>query len=191
MQRAAVYIAYVDTRGAESITWLKAFGTGGVTVQGPASPDPLSPIGSPGKFDGLIPRVWSSPEYSIYQVPLRSASLAHVIPVSAIVTDQPKDGVNIEPVRGYVAALEDASLPPASLVWQNPERGRIRAKIGPAQVVSVQITYDRGWTARTGGRPARVRPDQLGMIVIEPDCSGDCTFDLDFTGGSERRPALS
>jgi hypothetical protein len=176
-----------DRDGRGAVFWLTAFGCGALTVQGPASPDPRSPISQPERFDALIPLLLRDRYYSIYQVPQRSTSLAHVIPASAIVTRRPIHGLDLDPARAYVSALQDPSLPLASLAWKNPVQGRITARLTPEQVVSLQMTYDRGWRASVGGRSARIHADQLGMIVIEPDCSGDCTVDVEFTGGEERQ----
>jgi hypothetical protein len=191
-ERVAVYIIYSgdnagDRDGPISVFWLKAFGVGAVTVAGPGSRDHYHAIVHPRKFDGLLPLVWRENDDSIYRVPLRSSSLAHVIPADAVVRRQPKHGVDLDPVRAYVAALDDASLPLAQLAWDNPERGRISATVGPGQVVSLQINYDPGWQAWVDGRPLRVLRDQIGLTVIEPDRPGACVIDLEFSGGAERR----
>ncbi len=88
-------------------------------------------------------------------------------------------------------ALDDASLPLAPLVWRNPDQARISAALAPSQVISVQVTYDPGWTASVAGRRVPIRSDQLGLIVIEPHCSGSCDVDLEFTGGPERAACLA
>jgi hypothetical protein len=196
MQRVAVYTIYSgenagDEDGPISVFWLKAFGCHAVTVPGPGSRDQYHPIRRPKKFDGLLPLVWRSGDDLIYQVPLRSTSLAHVIPIAAVVSRQPVHGLDIGPGRAFVAALEDPTLPPATLDWENPERGRILASLAPGQVVSVQETYDPGWRATVGGRPVRVRRDELGMIIIEADCLGQCEIVLEFTEGVERTICLA
>jgi len=192
MQRVAVYTIHSgmnagDQDGPISVFWLKAFGCSAVMVPQAGSSDSYHAILNPKKFDGLLPLVWRERDDSIYQVPLRSTTLAHVIPVSAIVNHRPIHGLDIEPARPYVAALDDPSLPVPSLRWENPEDARIFAKIAPEQAVSVQITYDPGWRASVAGHSQRVRSDQLGMIIIEPNCLGDCAIDLEYTGGMERR----
>ena len=195
-QRVAVYtIDSGQNAGAQdgpiSVLWLKAFGCGAVTVPGPASRDTYHPVANPRKFDGLLPLVWNEGDDSVYQVPLNSASLAHVIPTSAVVTRRPENGLDVEPLRAYVAALEDPTLPRASLTWENPDHGRISATVAPAQVISVQVNYDPGWRAATRGRSLRIRPDQIGMMIIDPDGAGPGSIDLEFTGGAERALCLS
>jgi hypothetical protein len=191
MQRVAVYTIYSgqnagDRDGEISVFWLKAFGCAAITVPGPDSRDHYHPIRNPEKFDGLLPLVWREGADSIYQVPLRSASLAHVIPRTAMVARQPIHGLDIDPARAYVDALDDPHLPPASLEWENPDRGRIAADMADGQAISVQVTYDPGWQASQDGRPLRVRKDGLGLIVIEPDHFGRAAIHLRFEGGAER-----
>jgi hypothetical protein len=191
IERVAVYTIYTGQnagdRDAEiSALWLKAFGCGAVTVPGAGSHDHYHAMLHPAKFDGLLPLLWRDGGDSIYQVPVRSPSLAHVIPSSAIVTRRPINGLDVDQVRRYVAALEEPTRSTAALTWKNPDRGQVRASIAPGDVISLQITYDPGWRATVGGRAVPIRTDRLGLIVIEPQCSGECLVDLEFTGGPER-----
>jgi hypothetical protein len=196
VQRVAVYTIYTgQNAGAQdgpiSVLWLKAFGCGAITVPGPGSRDYFHPVIQPGKFAGLLPLLWREGDDFIYQVPLRSPSLAHVVPVKMLVASRPTTGLDVGPLRRYVEALEDTAIPPAQLEWKNSEEGRIVAKVNPGQAVSVQITYDPGWRAAVNGRPVIVRSDGLGMMVIDLDCAGGCTIDLQFSGGLERRICLA
>jgi hypothetical protein len=191
MQRVAVYTIYsgqgAGDRDAEiSIFWLKAFGCAAITVPGPGSSDPYHPIVNPRKFDGVLPLLWREGPDSIYGVPLRSLSLAHVIPRAAVVTRVPIHGLDLDPARAYVAALDDPSLPPASLDWETPEHGRIAAPVSDGQAIAVQVPYDPGWRATAQGRPLKVLQDGLGLMVIEPDRAGLAAVDLRFEGGTER-----
>jgi hypothetical protein len=191
MQLVAVYI--IDSgqnAGADdgpiSVLWLKAFGCGAVTVPGPASSDFFKPVAHPRKFDGLLPRVWSEGDDSVYLVPRRSTSLAHVIPISAVISRRPVHGLDVAPLRPYVAALDDPAFPDAQLTWRDPTHGRIVTTIGPSQVISLQMNYDPGWRASAEGHALHVRPDRLGMTIIEPDRPGRRAIDLHFAGGPER-----
>ena len=124
--------------------------------------------------------LWHDEDDTIYAVPQRSGSMAHVIPREALVTRQPIHGLDLEPARAYVAALDDASLPLASLHWTSPSHAVIDAGMAPGQLISVQETWMKGWKATANGRRARVFGDQLGLIVIDPECSGACRIDLSF-----------
>ncbi len=178
-----------DQDGPISVLWLKAFGCGAILVPGRDSKDHYHPISNPDKFEGLLPLLWRESGESIYEVPQRSGSLAHVMPRSAIVRNRPISGLDIGELRQYVDALESEAAPLASIDWDNPEHAMIAAKMDSSQVLSVQINYDPGWEARVGGTKIKIGSDKLGFIVIEPACS-DCSIDLVFSGGRERQVAL-
>ncbi|MBV8845448.1 MAG: hypothetical protein JO307_21785 [Bryobacterales bacterium] len=87
----------------------------------------------------------------------------------------------------YVAALDDASLPPDVMEWPRPDRGHIGTTIRPGQVLSVQVSYDPGWLAFANGKQASVTRDGIGLSVIHPVCDGPCSIDFVFDGGPGRR----
>ena len=160
-------------------------------MPGPNSNDHYHAVVNPNKFDGRLPLVWREAGDSIYRVQLRSTSLAHVIPHSAVVSRRPIHGLDVAPLGPYLAALDDPSAPSASLSWANPDEGRIVTKMTASDVISVQITYDPGWRARVAQQPVPLHADALGFMVIDPHCSGECTVDLQFSGGLERGITLA
>jgi hypothetical protein len=179
--------ANAGARDAEySVFWLKAFGARAISVSGPNSTDYYHPFANPGKFEGVLPVLWRDGDDVIYGVPSRSPSLAHVIPAAAVPARKPIHGLDIEPVEPYVAALDDPRSPPASFEWHGMSEAEIHASLQPGQVISVQITYDRGWEALANGRRQPIRGDAIGQMVIEPDCVGPCDISLRYTGGIER-----
>lgn len=58
------------------------------------------------------------------------------------------------------------------------------------------MNYDPGWRARVRGatgeayRDVPLASDGIGLILIDPKCVGECSIDLEFTGGPERTVAL-
>jgi hypothetical protein len=190
MQLIAVFITYSsegagNQDGEIATLWLKAFGVHAINVSGPHGREHYKAVANSRKFEGLLPVLWREGDDTIYGIPQRSDSLAHVIPASAVVTRVPIHGVDVEPLRPYVAALDDASLPPAGMRWDNFSSGRIQTELRPGQVVSVQITYHPGWQAHVNGVRQPVVRDGLGMMVVKPECTGACTIDLSFDGGAE------
>ena len=195
MQRIAVYTIYTGENAGDrdalySIFWMKAFGVGAIYVAGSRSSDKIHPFVHPEKFAGVLTTLWRDGDTAIYASANRSRSLAHVIPASAVVAKQPANGLDIRPAEPYVRALDDASLGEATLQWDSPDRARIDTVAAPGQVVSVQVSYDPGWKATSGGKQLTVRPDALGMIVIQPAGAGPCRITLEFTGGSQRKLLL-
>ena len=161
-----------------SIDWLKAFGAGAVTISGPESPEYWKGFRHPTKFDGVLPVLWRDSDTTIYRVPQRSSSLAHVVNESAIATND---------IRNYVAALDDASLPPAELRWSGRNHIDVRANLQFGQVVSIQVSYHPGWHAQAAGRPVQILRDGFGLMWLRPACSGPCDIQLDYDGGWELR----
>lgn len=187
----AAYTIYSGTNAGErdaaiSMLWLRALGVRTVAVVGPRSTEVYKPYANWRKFEGLLPEMWREGDDIIYDVPVRRGSLAHVIPRSAVVERRPVHGLDVAEVERYVDALERVDLPEAAFAWTGLRAASVRAPIAPGQVVSIQITYDRGWEAVSGGRRQVLRPDGIGQMVLESTCTGDCEFELRFTGGWER-----
>jgi hypothetical protein len=61
----------------------------------------------------------------------------------------------------------------------------ITANLQPEHILSVQISWDKGWKAYTAGRRVHAWGDKLGQMVVEPRCSGLCTVELKYDGGTE------
>jgi hypothetical protein len=195
MADIAVYTIYTGQnagdRDAEySILWLKAYGCNAITVPGPRSREDYRPFRNPAKFEGVLPLLWHDEDDSIYAVPQRSTSLAHVIPADADVTRPPIHGLDVPQVARFVAAMENSALPLADFSWRSATRARIRTEAHPGQVVAVQVTYDPGWVATANGRPAAVTRDGIGLITLHPSCDGSCEILLSFDGGAQRKICL-
>ena len=195
MADIAVYTIYTGEnagdRDAEySILWLKAYGCHAITVPGPQSREDYRPFRNPRKFEGVLPLLWHDEDDSIYAVPQRSKSLAHVIPADSAVMRPPIHGLDVPEVARFVAAIENPALPPADFSWQSDTRARISAEAHPGQVVAVQVSYDPGWVATSNGRPAAVTRDGIGLITLHPSCDGRCEIELSFDGGAQRKICL-
>ena len=184
-QLVAVFTIYTGMNAGShdaeySLLWLKAFGIDSIYVAGPKSREHYHAIAHPNKFDGLLPVLWHEEDDTIYAVPSRSESLAHVIPVSAVVSRQPIHGLDVDPLRPYVAALEDPALPAARMTWDSPSSARIEAAVEPGQAVSIQENYAPGWRATADGRPIPIRGDGIGLMVLQPACNGSCDIRINF-----------
>ena len=166
-QRALIAIHNGDARA--SVAWLKAYGVAAVAVSGVDS----------GRFRGLLPELWSEEGMTVYRVPQRSLSLAHVVPQAALVSGS----LDLGP---YNAALE-GGLPEAWLEWIGRNRIRIRALTTSGQVISIQASYHPGWHAVINGQPASVNRDALGMMWVPPAQPGPALVEMHYDGGWEFR----
>jgi hypothetical protein len=176
--------AVEDSR--EPLLWLKAYGVGAVCAAGPKSPEFWKSMHYPQKFDGLKV-LWREDDTTIFEVPRRSSSLAHVVPVGAVVGTAPRDHADLEQVARYVAALEDARMPEAAFRWEGNNRFVVGVPAGvPAgemDAVSVQVSWHPGWHARIGDRKLAIGKDGLGLMWIRPGCAGGCEVRVEYDGG--------
>jgi hypothetical protein len=191
MNRHVIYGLYANQRaergGEYGVLWLKAYGVHAVVMGGRRSREYYKPIRDPDKFRGLLPELWREGDDAIFGVPHRTSSLARVVPRAALVSRKLAHALDAEPLRPYVAALEDPTLPEASFQWLNRHRAAIRADLPPGHVVSIQISYHPGWRARVNGRETPLQRDNLDLMVLDPGWDGPMTIDLEYDGGREMR----
>jgi hypothetical protein len=170
-----------------SLDWLKAYGVAAVCVDGPKSPEYWKPFRHPEKFEDMLPVLWRADDTTIYQVPQRSSSLAHVMPESAIVRRAPMWAIDVAEIERYDVALEDASLPLAKFAWEGRNRIHIQTRAQPNQVISIQVSYHPGWHASSAGHRIPIHKDGLGLMWLAPECHGACEINLEYDGGWELR----
>jgi len=188
MLRIAVFTIYsgmnAGARDGEIATlWLKALGAHAVSVPGPRSDEVYKPFVDPRKFEGLLPVLWREGDDTIYGVPSRSDSLAHVMAAGDLVRDPPVNGLDTAQLEKYVAALDAPAYPEAKWRWTSRHSAVIDATLAPGQVISTQVTYTPGWRASS----AEVTQDGLGLLVLKPTCQGPCEIALTYDGGIEWR----
>jgi hypothetical protein len=168
-----------------SIAWLRALGVHFVAMCGPRSTEHFRALQYPNKFDGVLPLLWRDGDDAIFEVPARSNSLAHAIAADQLIQSDPVDASGFAALQRYVEAIESSVHPEAAFIWESTERARIQGVVRRGEVVSVQIAYNSGWVADAGGRSIRVSQDAMGFMAIDPQCDGDCSIVLKFTGGTE------
>ena len=177
-----------------SVLWLKALGVQAVGVSGPGSGEFFKPFRNPEKFDGLLDPLWRDGGDVIYRIGSPRASLARVVPRSAIVNRAPYNALDVEEAKRYVAALDDPAMPHAEFQWTTTHSARIETILQADQSLSIQIAYHPGWRATVNGRAVPTRPDGLGLMVLDPQAegratSGDTKIDMFYDGGTEMRIA--
>ncbi len=165
--------------------WLRAFGVSAVFVPGRNGRAYYKDYRNPAKFEGRFDLAWRSGDDAIWTVPQRSSSLAHVMLRKDLPARAPAGGLDVDPLRSYVAALENPSLPAADMRWVSRHSAAIRATLEQGQILSVQLAYHPGWHAYVAGRPVSTWRDNLNQLAIDPTCTGDCTVQLAYDGGLE------
>jgi hypothetical protein len=167
-------------------TWLKALGAHAFSVPGPLSDPFYVPFPHPERFAGHFPVLWREGDTTVYDVPTRSRSLAHVVPSNTLVRHFPVNGLDIGEMSQYVDALENPAFPEAPFRWLNWHSAVIQAKLQAGQAISIQERYMPGWTAVVNGHAQAIGHDALGFMVLRPDCT-DCQVTIRYDGGAEWR----
>ena len=168
-----------------SMLWLRAFGVHFIGVGGPNAREFYKPVRNAEQYAGVLPEVWRDGDDVIYAVPQRSTSLARVIRPEDRVSRWPIHGLDTEPVIPFVEALENPELPAADFRWVSPHQAVIEADLRPEHLLAVQITYHPGWRATVDGWPCRIEQSKLGLMLVQPRCTGPCTVELEYDGGTE------
>jgi hypothetical protein len=195
MIRIGTYGIYFGTDAARardgeiSVLWLKALGVQAVAVSGPSSGEFYKPFRNPKQFEGLLDPLWRDGDDVLYRVGAPHGSLAHVIRPEDAVVRAPTNGIDVDPLRVYVAAIENPSLPRADFRWTSAHSAKITTDLQPGQIVSVQIAFHKGWHAEIGGARVPIKEDVLGLIAIEPGRAGPVNIEMMYDGGTEMRVA--
>jgi len=182
------WVQYLVTRDADpadterSRPWLQALGVDALVVSGPASTDGYKNILKPQRFERLFPVLHQEHGDTIYSVPRGRPSLAHVVRPGDLVPLRASHQMDYSEVVKFSEAVVDNSRPAASFEWLRGDIARIRTNLQPSDLVSVQVAWFRGWKAFVRGRRMPVSADGLGLIVIQPECEGDCEITLRWTG---------
>ena len=181
-----------DAESADyALLWLKAYAVQAIAMGGPKSREYYKEFSYPDRFRGRLPLAWSSGDDYIYLVPERVPGLARAIHSRDEVRRAPQNGIDDGELRPFVRALDDPALPRASFEWTGANHATIGAVLDPDDVLSVAVSYDPGWKATANGRSIPVRPDGLGLIVLEPQCTGACQVCLSWSPGLEPRIAIA
>ena len=182
-----IYQIYAGEKLQVGMEWLNAYGCDAVIAGGTNSAEVYHPYAHPEKFAGA-PELWRDGGDAIYPVPRSDRSLAHAMLLSDQVQAEPV-AYETKAIQPYLVALANPAYPAASFRWRSAAEAEIQGTFAPEHIVSVQITWDKGWKAYVNGNRVHSWGDKLGQMVVEPGCSGACTVELKYDGGSEGRIA--
>jgi len=193
MVRVADYgIMSGDSAGSHdaeySVLWMKALGVHAVAVSGPRSTEIYHAFRDPKKFAGVLETLWHEKDDAIYQVG-KHAPLARIVRRADLANRTPVNAIDVEPLRPYVAALDNPDSPQARSDWINAHDAKISADLQPDEVISMQIAWQEGWHATANGRAVPVLHDALGLMYVEPEVAGTAAVELIYDGGTEMRVA--
>lgn len=192
--RIAQYqVATSDAGGEQSaaitLYWLKAFGIQAIAVGGPHSKTAYRNFIDVSRFEEIGTLVWREGDDSIYKIPQRNDSLAHAVLAADLVKTPPDNGIDIAEVKKYADAIDNPSYPVVAYRWTSQHSAELNANLHTSDVLATQINYFPGWKGDVAGKPIQTRADGLGLLVLEPDCSGNCVVNITYDGGAEFKAA--
>lgn len=170
-----------------AILWLQAFGVQAMVVPGKDSPETWHPFQDPRKFEGLLKPIWKESDTTIYEVPMQSLSLAHVVDDAAVVRHTPRSGSDTGEIGRYVADLQNSKFPIAPWKWKGSDAGSLDTRLAEGQTIALQISYHPGWHARVNGMETPLGKDGLGLMWLKPKTNGQIHVELTYDGGWEMR----
>jgi hypothetical protein len=182
-----IFHAYAGADQQTLVDLLRSYGCDALIGGGKDSAEFYHPISHAEKLSGLN-ALWRDGGDAVYDLPRRSRSLAHVMRSADIVT-RPLSLYGWSVLDPYLAAVESPEFPAANLRWRSAGDALITAPMQPDQVLSVQISWDPGWSVYSAGRLVPFWSDKLGQMVVEPHCKGLCTIELKFDGSADVRIA--
>ncbi|HYI93690.1 MAG TPA: hypothetical protein VEX68_09115 [Bryobacteraceae bacterium] len=160
----------------ESVRELKALGVEYVVIHGRGSSEHYRDYKNPEKFEGVLDRVYGETDDVIYRVPFRS--LAHAIHPE----EEPQHAFR-DSLQKYVEAIDNATRPKLKVTWIDTNRVKIDGDISAGMLISLQVSHDPGWQAKSGGKPVAVEKDTLGFIKLR--ATGP--VELEYKGTPEQR----
>jgi hypothetical protein len=182
-----IFQIYFGDKLENTVNWLKTFGCDAIVGGEPGTGEFFHPFAHPGKLHELR-ALWRDGPEAVYAVPRARPSLAHVLHASDLLREAPP-AYDTKPLEPFLAALDDPSLPAADFRWRNSSAATLSANLRTDHLLYVQVSFDEGWSARVEDEPRRIWADALGQMVVEPRCSGPCTVELVWDGGTEMRLA--
>ncbi len=172
-----------------AILWFKALGVEAVAVSRPGSTEVYKPFRNPDKFEGVLEPLWRDGGDVLYGVP-HPRGLAHVMRPGDLAARTPVNGIDLEPLRPYVAAIDDPQNPAADFAYTSSRSAAIRTELPVGDVISIQIPWHPGWHADVNGHPEPILKDGLGFMYLQPSgVSGPVQVTLTYDGGTEMRVA--
>lgn len=153
-----------------AILWLQALGTSAVVVPDQNSWEPYHDYQFPGKFRGALPPVYDDGHGTvIYSVPRVHPAIARVVENARLNQTGPiRGGGDFDSLSRYVAVVEDATRPEATLAWRGTDEADVRATVSGGESVLVQETYDPAWRAYENAAPLPIRMEPvMGFMLID------------------------
>lgn len=158
---------------------LRALNVSYLVVNFPGSQDPYNDFKDPDKFvnlaeEGFLEEVYNKDSDVVYKVSLANPPLAQTAAKNTISNlAVPKDGADFKRINAYAAWVDNSQNTNLDWQWLNNQEFKIKGYLKENEVVSTQITYDKGWLVRSNGQKLETSKDVFGNLVIDSKKNGE------------------
>jgi hypothetical protein len=161
------HVTYQVNNGTDadiSDLWMGALPVRYIVVTGPDSSEIYRDFADPKKFDRLLPVVFDERGVRIYEV----ARIGDPRLVVARVADlaAPTSAIDRTALSEYVKRIADGRAS-STLEARGLGAWRAEVEVREGEQVLLRQAYDTGWRAKVDGRPATVRADPIGQLMVD------------------------
>lgn len=159
-----------------ALSWLKAGNIKYIVVNTPASRELYKENKYLQKFADLD-IAWEEKGDIVYKVPLKATNPAKVVDIATMGSlTPPKKADDKNPLLAYVDWLDQSK--PAEFKVINNNLYQIEGRVNQNEGILVQMTYDKGFKARSNQGKIQIKKDPLGFMVLIPPKEGDYQIEL-------------
>jgi hypothetical protein len=144
--------------------WMEALPVRYIVVTGPSSTEVYRDYADPKKFDGRLPVVFDDHGVRIYEVSPSGDPRLMVARVADLAP--PTSAIDRTAISEYVRRIADGRAP-STLAPRGLGAWRAEVEVRDGEQVLLRQAYDTGWRATVDGRPANVRADPIGQLVVD------------------------
>jgi len=161
------HVTYQVNNGTDadiSQLWMAALPVRYIVVTGPASSEIYRDFADPKKFDGHVPVVFDQGGVRIYEVARTGDPQLMVARVADLAP--PTSAIDRDAISAYVKRMAEGRSP-TMLETRGLGGWRAEVEVREGEQVVLRQAYDTGWRATVDGRPANVRADAIGQLVVD------------------------
>jgi hypothetical protein len=166
---AAQWESNLGAKPEPTVLWMQCLGVDAIYVSDERSQEMFKDFQHPRKLAGVLPVIYDDQQGNLlYKVPRRYAARARVVDRRKLnETKPPRFNDDVENLAAYADAIERGPDAPPTLVRTGTDAMLVRAKVEAGQSIVVQESYDPAWQAWTGGTPAPIHKDAMGLMVVD------------------------
>lgn len=159
-----------------ALAWLKVANIKYLVVNGPGTRELYKDFEVPEKFEEME-AVYEERGDIIYKVPLKGTSPAKKVDLGIMNGLVPLEKADDKvPLFAYEAWLDKSK--PAEFEVVNNDMYKIKAKLEEGEGILVQMTYDKGFRAKSSQGKVGIKKDPLGFMILVPRQAGEYEITL-------------